>query len=288
MVGLAVAGQHEAVGAGVRSVQQAEAVRGRLDVQVRPDRPVDRGEGAEALHHLGIGLVQQIPGQRAVVGGIEVAVGQQKRELERRPLRQLEFPLAFIAHDPEAREAGVDAEAGHAHHVVVVPEHCRPLVVRIRVERLLAGHGQVLGPAVARGIRHRAVEVDDGEARQCGRRRIGRAAASARRALRGHTVDCVIRRDGDEHRQRAGEVVLPLNLERHAAVDLDRRSGQRAVVRPDPRGRKLAMEPMGRRFESNDQPGRLADDSPRRDRELVDERRQRVIRTWRHVLATRV
>ena len=80
-------------------------------------------------------------------------------------------------------------------------------------------------------------------------------------------------------RQRAGEVVLPLNLERHAAVDLDRRSGQRPVEGPDPRGRELAMESMGRRLEPNDETGRLADDPPRRNRELVDEGRQRVIRT---------
>jgi len=39
------------------------------------------------------------------------------------------------------------------------------------------------------------------------------------------------------------------------------------------------MESMGRRLEPNDETGRLADDPPRRDRELVDEGRQRVIRT---------
>ena len=87
MVGQAVAGEHETVGAGVRPVQQAESVRRRLDVQMRPDRAVDRGEGAEALHHSGIGLVQQIPGQLAVLGGVEVAVGQQEGELEGRPFR---------------------------------------------------------------------------------------------------------------------------------------------------------------------------------------------------------
>ena len=125
VIGLAVAGEHKTVGAGVRAVQQAEAVRSRLDVEVRPDRAVDRGEGTEALHHLRIGLVQEIARETAVLVGVEVAVGQQKRELVRRPRGQLELPLALVAHDPETREAGVDVEAGHAHDVVVVPEHRR-------------------------------------------------------------------------------------------------------------------------------------------------------------------
>ena len=128
----------------------AEAVRRRLDVEVRPDRAVDRGEGAEALHHLRIGLVQEIARQAAVVVGVEVAVAQQERQLVRRPFGQLELSLALVAHDPETRETGVDVEARHAHHVVVVPEHRRTLVVRIRVERRLAGGGDVLRPAVAR------------------------------------------------------------------------------------------------------------------------------------------
>ena len=36
------------------------------------------------------------------------------------------------------------------------------------------------------------------------------------------------------------------------------------------------MEPVRRRLESHDQPSGLADHSPRRNRELVDERRQRM------------
>ena len=86
MVGFAVTGEDEPEGAGVGTVKHPEAVGGRLDLDHRPDGAVDGGERAEALHHLGVGLVDQLAGQAAVGVGIEVAVGEQQRQFVRRSL----------------------------------------------------------------------------------------------------------------------------------------------------------------------------------------------------------
>src|SRR5207342_103741 len=85
-----------------------------------------------------------------------------------------------VAHDPEACETGVDIKARNAHHLVVVPEHRRTLVIRIRVEHSLTGSGDVLRPAVAGGLRHGAVEVDNRIAGKRGGCRVGHATAPAR------------------------------------------------------------------------------------------------------------
>jgi hypothetical protein len=275
VIGLAVAGQHEPVSAGVRAVQQAETVRRRLHVEVRPDGAVDRGEGAEALHHLRIGLVQQIACEPAVVVEVEVAVAQQERHLVRWSFGQLELSLAIIADDPQTCQTGVDVEARHAHHVVVVPEHRRTLVVRIRVEHRLAGGRDVFRPPIARGLGHAAVQVNDREARQTRRSWVGMAPASSRRALRRYPVDGELGRDRDDDRQRCCEVVLPANLELHAPVDLDRRTRMGSAVGPDPRRREIAMEKMLSGLEPDDDATRLGEDESSRHRHLVDERRQR-------------
>ena len=81
MFGLAVAREDEAVGAGVRAVQHAEPICRGLDLDPWPDRAVDDGEGAEALHHVRVGLVEQIAGQAAPRRGVEVAVSQEERQL---------------------------------------------------------------------------------------------------------------------------------------------------------------------------------------------------------------
>ena len=200
--------------------------------------------------------MQKIAREAAVVGDVEVAVGEQQRHLVRRPFGQLELSLALVSHDPETRETRVDVEARHAHHVVVVPEHRGALLVRIHVEHRLARRGDVLRPAVARGGGHAAMEVDDRVPRQRRGGRVGRAAAAARQALGRHAVDRVLGRDRDDDGQRAREAVLPEHLEADAAAHLDRRAGHGSVVGPDPRGREVAMEAMRRGLEPDDESGR--------------------------------
>src|SRR5262249_51217720 len=58
---------------------------------------------------------------------------------------------------------------------------------------------------------------------------------------------------------------------------LDDRAGDRSAVGPHPRRRQVAMEVMRGRLEPDDGPSWLAEDEPRRYRELVDERRQRML-----------
>ncbi len=180
MVGFTVAGEHDSIGASIRPVQQAEPVRGRLHLELRPDRAVHDGEGAEGLRHLGIGLVEQVAGEAAARSGVEVAVDEKKRQFVGGAFGEPELPLAVVAHDPGPGEAGVHAEARHAHDVVVVPEHPRGLLVLVPVEGLLAGCHEILRPPVAVGLCHPTVEVDDREPRQRGGRRIRCAAAATR------------------------------------------------------------------------------------------------------------
>jgi hypothetical protein len=148
--------------------------------------------------------VQEVAAEAAVVARVEVSVGEQERQLVRWPPGKLELALAVVTDDPKTGEAGVDVEARHAHDVVVVPEHRRALVVWIAVKRRLAGSGEVLGPAVARGVRHPAVEVDDRVARERGRCRVRLAAAAAGHALGRHAVDGVLGCDRHDHGQGPG------------------------------------------------------------------------------------
>src|SRR6266568_4718725 len=70
---------------------------------------------------------------------------------------------------------------------------------------------------------------------------------------------------------------------RHAPAHLDGRAGNRSAVGPDLRRRQIAMEAMLCRLEPNDSPTRLAEDEPRRNGELVDKRRQRMLQRRRQL-----
>ena len=120
------------------------------------------------------------------------------------------------------------------------------------------------------------MEVDDRIAGKRGCCWIADAATAAGQALRRDSVQRVLRRDGDDDRQGSREMVLPTHLELDAPADLDGRAGNRSAVGPHPRRRQVAMEAMLGRLETNDSPTRLAEDEPRRNGELVDERRQRM------------
>ena len=197
-LGLAVAQQHEPVGAGVGAVEHAEAVGRRLHVEHRPDLAVHDRERREGLHHLRVGLVDEPAGQPPLLVDVEVAVLDQQRHLERRPLGQAELALALVADDPQPREPGVDVELGDAHDVVVVPEQRRALVHRVVEDGVWPGSEEVLGPAVVRGGREPAVQVHDGVARSA-RPRCGRAR---RRSGPGGTAPARRRR-----RSRDGAIV---------------------------------------------------------------------------------
>ena len=204
VVGSPVTREHQPVGARVRAVQYPEAVRLRLDLDKRPDHPIHSGKRAEALHDFGVGLVDQLAGECAVAGHVEVAVGEQHWQLVRRALWERDLTFPVVTHDPQAGETGVHAESGHAHDVVVVPEQRRALVVRVGVDGLLTGGVNVLRPAVARSGGDPTVEVHNRIAGERGRGRIRLASAQARPALDRHAIGLVRGRDGDQdgHPQR--------------------------------------------------------------------------------------
>ena len=225
----AVAQQDQPVGAGVRAVQDAEAVGRRLHVEHRPDLAVHDRERRERLHHVGVGLVDEPAGQPSLLVEVEVAVLDQQRHLERRPLGQAELALALVADDPQPGEPRVDVELGDAHDVVVVPEQRRALVHRVVEDGGLAGREQVLGPAVVGGGREAAVQVHDGMAGQRGRV-VGRGSPPLRPGTHctgtpsaSVAVGATVTATGSGPSQ----LVAPLDRDRLAALGLDRRPGNR-------------------------------------------------------------
>ncbi len=121
--------------------------------------------------------MDQLAGQPPGFVEAEVAVLDEQRHFERRPLGQAELALAPVADNPEPRQPGVNVEPGDAHHVVVVPDQRRPLVHRVVEDGMLAGREEVFGPAVIRRRDQPAVQVHDCVTGQCGRVLVVRAAA---------------------------------------------------------------------------------------------------------------
>ena len=249
VVGCAVTNENQTKGSGVRAIQHTDAIGRGLDLGDRPDLAIDRSERTEALHDLRIPLVEELARQSTVGADVEIAIAEQERQLVRRPLGQIEFALAFVTHDPQTGESRVDAQARHAHDVVVVPEHRGALIVRIGMERPLTGGGDVLRPSVAGCGRDPTVEVDDREPAERGRSDIGAAVAAARQALDRHTVRRVARRCDDHHWQRALEAVVPLHLDLDTAVDFDRRAWDVPAVGPHTGRRQVSVEPVRGRLE---------------------------------------
>jgi len=135
----------------------------------RTGQTVHDGERRERFHDVWIGLVDKPAGEPALVVEVEVAVLDQQGHLERGPLRQAKLAFAPITDDPKARKSRVDIELGDAHDMVVVPEQRRALVHRVVEDRGLSGREEILGPAVIWGWRERAMEMNDGVARERGR-----------------------------------------------------------------------------------------------------------------------
>ena len=145
---------------------------------------------------------------------LEVSVCQQQRHLVGRPLRQVEFTLAFVVEHIQAGETGVDGEAGRAHHVVVEPQQRRALVIGVAVEGLLTRRRQVLRPPVARRRSEATVQMDDRVAAQCGGGGVGFPTAAPRTALHRHAVlICEAGRSHDRDRQDSLELVVPQHLD---------------------------------------------------------------------------
>ena len=138
---------------------------------------------------------------RPLLVDVEVAVLDQQRHLERRPLGQGELAFTLVADDPHAGQARIDVVLGDAHDVVVVPEQRGPLVVRVVEDGGLAGRHQVLSPAVIDRGGQSAVQVYDREAGQGGRHLVGRASTEAGEALDRHAVGLGILRS-DRHHDR--------------------------------------------------------------------------------------
>jgi hypothetical protein len=108
--------------------------------------------------------VDQLAGEPTLEVLAEVAVLEQERHLEGRPLGEAEIPFLLVADDPQAGQPRVHREPGDAHDVVVVPEQRRSLAHRVVGDRVLAGREDVLRPAVVGSGGQPAVQVHDREA----------------------------------------------------------------------------------------------------------------------------
>jgi hypothetical protein len=231
--------------------------------------------------------MDQLAGQPSGAVEAEVAVLDEQRHLERRPFRQAEFALALVADNPQPCQPGVDAEPGDAHHVVVVPQQRRPLAHRVVEDGVLAGRGQVFGPAVIRRRGEPAVQVHDGVTGQRGRVPVRGAAAQPRDTLHRHATGIGRLRSGrHDNRQRAVQLVAPDHRDRLAGLGFDRRARDRPVVAPDRRLRQVTVKAVLASANGHTQPAVL----PRRDqppwhRKGVGERGQRRGQRCRHALA---
>jgi hypothetical protein len=234
-------------------------------------------KGAKALHRPRIRLVHELAREPTLAVLAEVAVLKQERHLERRSLGELEGSLPVVADDPQARESRVHGEPGYAHDVIVVPEQRRSLAHLVVTDRVLTGREDVLRPAVIGRRRQSAVQVHDREPRERGGIRIASAAAETGNALHRDAVGAGLgRRDRDRDGQHPVELVDPLDPDPMAALGLDRRAGDAALVAPDPRLRQVAVKPMTAGAHVNLQPPPvLARQHAARQRQRIDERRER-------------
>src|SRR2546425_13118147 len=118
--------------------------------------------------------------------------------------------------------------------------------------------------------------MDDRESGERSCRRIDLAPAAPRQALHRNTLHACAWCDGDDDRQGARERVIPPHLERNTTPDLDRWTGEVAVVRPDPRRREVAVKAVRRGLESQRKTRGFGEHVTRRKRERIDERTDRV------------
>jgi hypothetical protein len=228
--------------------------------------------------------MHQLAGQPPGLIQAEVAVLNEQRHLRRRPLGQAELALALVADNPQPRQPSVDAEPSDAHHVVVVPQQCRPLAHRVVKDGILAGRGQVLGPAVIRRRGEPAVQMHDRVTGQRRRVPVRGAAAQARDTLHRHAAGIGrLRSSRHDNRQRAVRLVAPGHRDRLAGLGLDRRARDRPVVAPDRRLGQVTVEPVRASANGHTQPAvLLGRDQPPRHRKGVSERGQRRGQCWGH------
>ncbi len=153
----------------VGGVDQPEPVPGRVDVGVRPDAAVDRGVRAgegygDRLARLRVALlddhrlVQEPAVEAAVLVGVEVAVGDDERDL---PLAggQAEGVLLVVPDEVGAVQARHHVPPGDVHGVVVVPPLHRLVVVRVLGQLGVAMTDGVVRPAVVAAAGLCAVQV---------------------------------------------------------------------------------------------------------------------------------
>jgi len=98
------------------------------------------------------------------------------------------------------------------------------------------------------------------------------AAAAARQALHRNPTGGMDRSSSDDDWQRTRETILPPHLNLSSTVDLDCWARNMAVVGPHAGRFEIAMEPMGRGFETDCQAGWLLDYATRRHPEQINER----------------
>src|SRR6266478_3249164 len=275
-LGTTVADEDQPVGARVRGVVHAQAVDGWLHVKRRPDLAVDDGDWCESLHHLGVGLMNEAAGQPALFVEVEVAVLDQQRYLERRSLWQTQLALGLVAHDPQPGEPSVDVEPGDTHDVVVVPEQRRTLIHWVVEDGGLTRGEEVLRPAVVNSRGQATMQVHDRVAGQrCSVPVCGPTAESGEALYRHASRVCVRWGPGHHQRERALELVAPLDGDGVSPLGLDRRAGDHPLIAPNLRYRQVAVEAvLPRSYTHNETAVVILRDETLRQRQTIDERRE--------------
>jgi hypothetical protein len=143
--------QLELVEAGVRAVEQPEAILAVLHPQERKRRAVDKDHVTErALAHGQTGILLGVK-QRPV--RIEQAVLEDQRHLERRPLGQAKTEFDLVADQEEAGEPHPHVAAPGVDRMVVIPKRRGAVVARINMRERGAGLDQAKRVAVELGRR---------------------------------------------------------------------------------------------------------------------------------------
>jgi hypothetical protein len=149
---------------------------------------------------------------------------------------EIELVLVLVANEVEALETGVEVQPCDAERVIVIPQSGGLLVVRIAIDLLLEGRaclGKAVGEprlrvAVALGKHLQSVHVDDGA--DLRGRRLG-------------AVDC----GGDLKHVTGGKVIAPPDGNGMSTADIEGGPGVLAVVSPQERRCKIAMQLLAER-----------------------------------------
>ena len=153
------AGKRQVIEPRIGSVQHPEAVLARLGFQIRRHPAVHRHHIAEDFRNPRLTR----PSRRRITEtpvAQQEAVAENERDFEL-SLRQIQRIFFVIPNDIRAGQARINIQPVDAHGMIVIPQHGRILLIRIKIGRGFSGNVPIFGPAVAFGRDLRAVNVDD-------------------------------------------------------------------------------------------------------------------------------